>query len=118
MNDVAVQTRDLAHDEPQDYLWYSRPGGGRSISRARQIGDGSFDRWWKRCLEQAGIRYRNPHTARHTFATRWLRDGGRLETLSLTMGHASIATTNDLYAHLETSDVAVDVARISEARRG
>jgi integrase/recombinase XerD len=102
--------------EPQDFLWYSRPGGGRSISRARQIGDGSFDRWWKRCLDTAGVRYRNPHTARHTFATRWLRRGGRLETLSLVMGHASIQTTADLYAHLDTRDIAADVAVIGKER--
>jgi integrase len=77
-----------------------------------QHGKGSFAVWWRGCLEAAGIRYRNPHTARHTFATRWLRRGGRLETLSLVMGHASIGTTHDLYAHLDTSDILIDVALI------
>lgn len=101
--------------EPQDFLWYSRPGGGKMISRKQMIGDGSFDRWWKRCLDQVGVRYRNPHVARHTFATRWLRRGGRLETLSLVMGHASIQTTADLYAHLDTRDIAADVAVIGKA---
>jgi integrase/recombinase XerD len=95
--------------DPQAHLWYSRPGGGK-VSRARPLGAGSFDRWWRRCLETAGVRYRNPHTARHTFATRWLRRGGRLETLSIAMGHASIRTTFDLYGHLDTSDVAADMA--------
>jgi integrase/recombinase XerD len=95
--------------EPQAYLWYARPGGGK-VSRARPLGAGSFDRWWRRSLAEAGVRYRNPHVARHTFATRWLRRGGRLETLSLAMGHASIRTTFDLYGHLDTSDVAADMA--------
>ena len=63
-------------------------------------------------LAEAGVRYRNPHTARHTFATRWLRRGERLETLSLVMGHANIETTHTLYAHLYTSDILIDVARI------
>jgi integrase len=44
--------------------------------------------------------------------TRWLHRGERLETLSLVMGHASIGTTRDLYAHLDTSDILIDVARI------
>jgi hypothetical protein len=35
-----------------------------------------------------------------------------LETLSLVMGHANIATTHTLYAHLDTSDILIDVARI------
>lgn len=94
---------------PDDPL--TRPGGGR-LRRSTPIGKGSFAVWWSRCLAEAGVRYRNPHTARHTFATRWLRRGGRLETLSLVMGHANIATTHTLYAHLDTSDILIDVARI------
>lgn len=100
--------------DPLDHLWYTRPGGG-SPSRARPVGDGSFDRWWRRCLTDAGVRYRNPHTTRHTFATRWLRRGGRLETLSQGMGHKSIKTTYDLYGHLDTRDVAADLERIDAA---
>jgi integrase len=80
------------------------------VSRARPLGAGSFDRWWRRSLAAAGVRYRNPHTTRHTFATRWLRRGGRLETLARAMGHESIRTTFDLYGHLDTSDVAADMA--------
>jgi integrase len=82
--------------DPQDYLWYSRPGGGRP-QRGRRIAETTFVRWWQDCLKEAGVRYRNPHTTRHSFATRWLRRGSRLETLSIVMGHASIRTTFDLY---------------------
>jgi hypothetical protein len=28
------------------------------------------------------------------------------------MGHANIGTTHDLYAHLDASDILIDVARI------
>jgi integrase/recombinase XerD len=97
--------------KPEDHLWYTRPGGGHP-QRSTPISKGSFAVWWSRCLTEAGVRYRNPHTARHTFATRWLRRGGRMETLSLVMGHASIATTHGIYAHLDTSDILIDVARI------
>jgi integrase len=58
------------------------------------------------------VRYRNPHTTRHTFATRWLQRGGRMETLSRAMGHASVATTVDLYGHLDLEDVARDLALV------
>jgi integrase len=98
---------------PPDHLWYTRPGGGDQIAREKPIGDGSFDRWWRRCLETAGIRYRNPHVARHSFATRWLRRGGRITTLSTAMGHASLATTYDLYGHLDTRDLVADLALIT-----
>ena len=101
--------------EADHFPWYSRRGnqqGWHAISRVKPIGEGTFHRWWERCLDAAGVRYRNPHVARHTFATRWLRRGGRMETLSKAMGHASIATTVDLYGHLDLSDVARDVALV------
>ena len=101
--------------EAEDFLWYGARGnqyGYKAVSRSRPIGEGTFHRWWERALEEAGVRYRNAHVARHTFATRWLKRGGRIETLSKAMGHASIATTVDLYGHLDLSDVARDLALI------
>jgi integrase len=61
-----------------DYLWYARPANavGYRITRSRPIGDGTFGRWWQRCLDEAGVRYGNPHMTRHTFATRYLRGLG------------------------------------------
>jgi integrase len=98
-----------------DYLWYTKPGGGSKIARSRPIGDGSFDRWWERCLADAGVRYRNPHMTRHTFATNYLRTRrGRLETLQLVLGHESIQTTSDLYGHLDMRDVAYDLGLVEE----
>lgn len=96
---------------PKDFFWYTKPGG-RKIRRTVKAGEASFHLWWGRCLDDAGVRYRNPHMTRHTFATRWLRKGGRLETLSLVMGHESIRTTFDLYGHLDTRDVALDLSLI------
>lgn len=105
---IAMLRHDAMLDE-RDYLWYTRVNQGRSVKRDRPIGHGSFQYWWDRVLEDAGVRRRNPHMTRHTYATRWLRRGGRLETLSMAMGHASISTTKDLYGHLDTSDVARDL---------
>jgi integrase/recombinase XerC len=96
------------------FLWYTRPGGGSKIARDNAVGDGSFDRWWERSLGEAGVRYRNPHMTRHTFATRFLRGRGRLETLKDILGHESIQTTYDLYGHLDTRDMAYDLGLIHE----
>lgn len=106
--------------EPHDHLWYSRPGGGTVIRRDREIGEGTFARWWADKLDEAGVAYiprtthtaglHNPHVMRHTFATRCLRVGIPLERVSLLMGHVSVRTTFDLYAHLDLADVRRDVA--------
>jgi integrase/recombinase XerD len=98
--------------ENADHVWYGvhANASGSRLLRHRVIADSTFHRWWGRCIETAGVRYRNPHVTRHTFATNWLRRGGRLETLSLVMGHASIRTTFALYGHLDTRDAEADLA--------
>ncbi len=95
--------------EAGDFVWFSRPGGGR-LRRDREIGESTFLRWWGECVEAAGVAYRNPHTTRHTYATTMLRAGVRLERLQELMGHASISTTKDLYGHLNSQDIRADVA--------
>lgn len=46
----------------------------------------------------------NPHVTRHTFVTRALRRGVPLEVVSKWVGHASVATTADIYGHLNVED--------------
>jgi integrase/recombinase XerD len=89
----------------KDYLWYTRPGG-YGVNREKPVGEGTFARWWTRCIADAGVRYRRPHTARHTFATTWRRRGLAVDEIQILLGHASIATTSDLYIHSEVEDVA------------
>jgi integrase len=91
--------------------------GARRVMRKTPIGQGTFARWWRRCLDEAGVRYRHPHTARHTFATRWRRRGLHADDLSIVMGHESVRTTIDLYFHIQPSEVAARMALIEEAER-
>jgi integrase/recombinase XerC len=100
-----------------DYLWYSRPGGGK-VRRSIPLGKSAFQDWWERCLDNAGVRPdperdRNAHLTRHTFATRYLRRGGRLETLRKVLGHEQISTTEGEYVHLDMRDVALDFALVA-----
>ena len=105
--------------EPTDYLWYDKPGGGFAtrLRRNHPIAATSFGRWWYRCLDDARVPYvkrdpkrgveghGNPHTARHTFATRWRARGLELDDLSQILGHASVAITSEIYVHTSTRDI-------------
>lgn len=99
---------------PPDYIWPTKPGGGDTVRRDRPISNTAMQRWWgdpyKGVLARAGVPYRNMHVTRHTFATRLIRRGARLENVQLLLGHASIATTVDLYGHLDVEDARSDLA--------
>jgi integrase len=60
--------------------------------------------------EEAGIHRISPHDLRHTFATRFLKGGGDIFTLSKIMGHASVSITEKTYVHLVPKDI-VEMSR-------
>ncbi len=78
----------------------------RKILRGKPVGEGTFARWWRSCLTTAGVRYRTPHTARHTFATRWRHRGLAIDDLQILLGHSSITTTASIYVHTRVADIA------------
>jgi integrase len=80
--------------------------------RKTPVGDSTFERWYRRCIEQAGVRYLNPHQTRHTFGHRLREQGFDLEERALLMGHESTETTNRYYSHLTIEDVALKVDRL------
>lgn len=92
-----------------DYLWSCRPGGHHD-RRTQPVGPTSIKNWHRRSCESAGVPYLNLHATRHTFATRCLRRGISLLAVSRMLGHASIKTTADLYAHLAVEDYAAELA--------
>ena len=92
-----------------DFLWYMRRGG-HDINRDRMIGPTSIKAWHSRCEEAAGVKHRKLHSTRHTAATRALRKGVSIVTVSRTLGHASMKTTADEYAHLAVEDMAAELA--------
>jgi site-specific recombinase XerD len=112
---AAVADLDLFYSpDPLDHIWHTRPGGGKTLNRRDPISNTAMQTWWVRTLEAAGIRYiprtklnpglHNLHVTRHTFATRLIRLGARIENVKQLMGHSSIQTTVDLYAHLQVED--------------
>jgi integrase len=94
-----------------DHLWSTRPGVSRAqaygrVVRDHPIGDSTFYRWWQETLGAAGVRYRRPHLARHTFATRLKTLGLPVEEIKQLLGHESIRTTIDTYVHQDVEEIA------------
>ena len=59
----------------------------------------SFRNYFRRVALAAGIKPRNVHSLRHTFATRCVEGKCDFKTLSLLLGHSSVTTTLNLYVH-------------------
>ncbi len=103
--------------EQSGYIFYAVRANAVATRRTRHkpVGEGTFARWWRTVLKRAGVRYRKPHTARHTYATNWRRRGLGIDEIQLLLGHASIRTTSDLYVHTQVEDVARHIALIEAA---
>ena len=54
---------------------------------------------YRKLLERCGIRYRNFHAMRHTYATRCMENGVDIKSLSELLGHADVRTTLQTYIH-------------------
>lgn len=55
---------------------------------------------FKRIAKQIGIEAARLHDLRHTFATLSLQNGDDLKTVSEALGHSTIGTTANIYAHV------------------
>lgn len=72
-----------------------------STPRGTPIEEVAFrTRVWAPLLRRVGLRYRKPHTLRHTFATLLIEAGEPLTYVQQQLGHHSPAFTLKVYGHL------------------
>lgn len=94
----------------QDRVFNSLYGG---IIQCGSLND-EIERILKR-LEAKGkhIEQFTTHAFRDTFATRFIEQGGQPQTLKTILGHASLAITMDLYAHVLPNTKQEEMAKIN-----
>ena len=66
----------------------------------KRIWPRNFNTRWEKMLKKADLKYRKPHSTRHTFCTLLLGAGEDLVTVSELARHASIQVTGDIYSHV------------------
>ena len=70
------------------------------VTRRHHIFDQTFQRDFKRAVQQAGIfKPATPHTLRHSFATHLLQSGYDIRSVQELLGHADVKTTM-IYTHV------------------
>lgn len=69
---------------------------GRSDRFVEPIG---YRYTYKKVLRECRLQYKNYHCLRHTFATRCIRVGMDVKSLSEILGHSNISITLSIYVH-------------------
>jgi len=91
-------------DIDSDYLFIRLWSSTRGIALSYPAVSDLF----RRLSRRTGLKA-TPHMLRHSYATRLLRAGVRAEVVRQLLGHASVATTINTYAHLTMEDVRRDL---------
>ena len=95
----------LRHKRLQDELSKQHPGynpGGFVFVTpdGRPVEPRTYEDFFRKVTEAAGIEGATFHTLRHTFATRGIESGMDILVLSKILGHANPETTLKLYGHI------------------
>ena len=94
------------HKEKSDSQWiFPSP-----VAEDSPLNPHTVYRKTQQILERAGCKKVRFHDLRHTFATMSLENGMDIKTLSNMIGHASVATTLDIYSHI-TDEMLKNAAR-------
>ena len=91
----------------REYLeWDDRAKGPLFVGQRGPLTSRGLQQMWKAAVERAGLPDElSIHSARHTLATHLLKKTGNLRQVQKQLGHASPATTANMYADIAFEDM-------------
>jgi integrase len=91
----------------QEYLeWAGRSKGPLFVGQRGPMTYRGLQQMWKAAIKHAGLPEElSVHSARHTLATHLLKKTGNLRQVQKQLGHASPATTANMYADIAFEDM-------------
>jgi len=98
--------KDIA-EHLKDYIaWEGRKKGKLFVGSRGPLSAQGLQRIWKRSVKLAGLPDElSIHSARHTIAVQLLKKTGNLRQVQKQLGHASPATTANMYADISFEDM-------------
>lgn len=109
--EIVVLHREYMFEEygevDSDYVFVALTGP----SRGAPLSSDAVAKMVRRLRKRSGIEF-TPHMLRHSFATDFIRNGGRIEVLSRLLTHSSIESTK-VYLHLTSNDLRGELERLS-----
>jgi integrase len=124
--DLQAELAQLALEcggDPDHHLLYPERVGNlpgpatRGLIRTfpeRPMQPSTMHRWWVRCLERANVPHFPMHELRHSAVTEFIRATGDVAAAQRFARHASVATTVDIYGHLDREDLVRGMLRAGE----
>lgn len=98
--------------QPNALFWPGRTPGSREADFDRVLDGSTFGRnHFKPAVARAKLLKMRIHDLRHTAASLWLAAGFRPYEVSRWLGHANVATTDAIYAHLYPTDHSAHIAQ-------
>ena len=97
---------DLAKHLKEYIAWTDRKSGPLFEGSRGPLTDQGLQRIWKRSIKLAGLpKELSIHSARHTIAVHLLKKTSNLRFVQKQLGHASPATTANMYADISFEDM-------------
>ena len=89
----------------KDYLEDAWVNSGHVFTQedGRAIDPDLITKAFKKMVKEVGVPHLTPHGLRHQYATATREAGIEMDIISKNMGHASVAITADIYAHLASA---------------